>query len=450
MDRQALVAFHSSTKGADWNDDTNWLDPDRHHCTWFGVTCDETNTAVLHLSLPRNGLAGRIPSDLFNLTSIQSIDLNDNELYGSIPSEIGWLTDLKKLRLSYNQLTAIPPTFAALTGLSFLHLHGNRISGNDTFITVTGDASSDEVEHAFISDCGDPVDSSEPFECDGCDMCCNSLEECQVPVDPSFGGYNGWVIALIITAIVLAALLVAGTLIYALVQQNKLAPSKTNARGACGDESVYSFVITNSYAAWILVIITIFIQIAIFALFLNASNFDSEISDFIYTWRCPRNSESCDDDSNVSIYGWIVWALLVFTSILEDVANGIKLIFLAASRTDIHSFCGSAIILSMSALAAWTSLVYNRAIATSSTELIVNAVILLFINDIDDQIYNAVRVIRPKWLEMIGNQAGALSAKIVEKDVDDTPGEVEKPTKVDETTFYPAETWESTRELRGR
>lgn len=446
-DRQALVVFYQSTKGSDWITDKNWLASDKHHCTWFGVECDERQTTVLHLSLSRNGLSGRIPSDLFNLTSLESIDFNDNELYGSVPSEIGKLVQLKKLRLSYNELTALPTTFGMLSTLEFLHIHGNRISGDDSFITVNSAASDDEV-HAFIADCGDPVDSEEPFACDGCDMCCNAMEECQVPVANS--DFSGWVSALLIAAYVLAFQIVTGFIVHFLVKKNVMRPSKTSARSACGDDSVYQFVLSHSVPAWIIMIATILIQLAIFALFLNASIFDSEISDWVYSWRCPRNTEACNDDNLVDNYGWVVWALLVFTSVLQDLANGIKLMNLAASRKSVHCFCGSFLLLSITVLAIYTSAVYNRAIAMSSTELIVNAVILLFVNEIDEQIYNSIQVIAPKWTERIGEQADELSDQLAGKaDADSstrTNGGVDKSASKSDV-FYAAETWESTKNL---
>jgi Leucine-rich repeat (LRR) protein len=124
-ERLALIAFYLSTDGDNWNTNGNWLDPKEHHCTWFGVTCDDTNSTVVTITLPRNGLSGPIPRDFFNLTSLQSIDFNDNDLRGKIPAEIGKLTDLKKLRLSYNSITGIPTTFENLQHLSLLHIHGN-------------------------------------------------------------------------------------------------------------------------------------------------------------------------------------------------------------------------------------------------------------------------------------------------------------------------------------
>jgi hypothetical protein len=77
-------------------------------------------------------------------------------------------------------------------------------------------------------------------------------------------------------------------------------------------------------------------------------------------------------------------ALLVITSIFCDFMNGLKLLKLCPS------FVASAIITLITNLALWTSAAYKRAIVMTSTELIVNAVIPLFVNDIEKQIYNAV------------------------------------------------------------
>jgi hypothetical protein len=122
----------------------------------------------------------------------------------------------------------------------------------------------------------------------------------------------------------------------------------------------------------------------------------------------------CVDERNIDAYGWTVWALLVSTSLLEDFANGLKLVYISVSRASLHCFISSAILLTISSLAAYTSFVYNRAIALSSTELIVNAVILLFVNDIDELMFNAVRVIFPSWVDNIVRQADVRSSILTE------------------------------------
>jgi hypothetical protein len=43
--------------------------------------------------------------------------------------------------------------------------------------------------------------------------------------------------------------------------------------------------------------------------------------------------------------------------------------------------------------------VYNYAIARSNRELVINAVIILFISDVDEQMYSLIDAMCPKWLD---------------------------------------------------
>ncbi|GJZ69372.1 probable inactive receptor kinase [Tanacetum coccineum] len=76
-------------------------------CSWTGVTCDDTNSSVVHLRLPAAGLVGPIP-----------------------PSSIGMMTSLRVLSLHSNALTEIPDDFANLKLLRNLYLHGNKFTGD--------------------------------------------------------------------------------------------------------------------------------------------------------------------------------------------------------------------------------------------------------------------------------------------------------------------------------
>jgi hypothetical protein len=58
--------------------------------------------------------------------------------------------------------------------------------------------------------------------------------------------------------------------------------------------------------------------------------------------------------------------------------------------------------------------------AVSSTELKVNAVILLFMNDVDEQMFDAVRVIFPGWVgNFVRHQADARSSSLLENSEND-------------------------------
>lgn len=165
-DRSALATFYTETLGTEWLNNENWLSPE-HHCDWSGITCSEDRTKVLKLELVSNGVAGRIPEALFNITTLTHLDLNDNDLRGPIPSTIANAKDLQYLRLSYNRLTSLPDEIATLTKLALVHLHSNRMEGDGSVINLVRKADvPGDLElpyYRFISDCGDPQDVSDPF-----------------------------------------------------------------------------------------------------------------------------------------------------------------------------------------------------------------------------------------------------------------------------------------------
>ena len=107
-DRAVLVELYNATDGANWADNTNWLS-DKPMRTWYGVTTDDEGR-VAELSLSDNQLSGGIPTELGNLSNLQSLYLNHNQLSGEIPTELGNLSNLGTLDLGGNQLSGEMPT----------------------------------------------------------------------------------------------------------------------------------------------------------------------------------------------------------------------------------------------------------------------------------------------------------------------------------------------------
>merc|ERR1712087_964408 len=88
--------------------------------------------------------------------------------------------------------------------------------------------------------------------------------------------------------------------------------------------------------------------------------------------------------------------------LLKDVINGTKLIVLSGTAQDptnqkIRFFIGGTFLIIASSFTIYASTTYNWAIATSNTELITNAVIILFITDIDEMVDEIVMAIGPSW-----------------------------------------------------
>lgn len=82
--------------------------------------------------------------------------------------------------------------------------------------------------------------------------------------------------------------------------------------------------------------------------------------------------------------------------------NGCKLIVLSSkTRHSGHRrrfFFGGLILIVVSVLTLFVSVIYNGAIATSNSELIFNAVIILFLTDLDELVYDIVMAINPHWV----------------------------------------------------
>ena len=71
-ERQALVDLYTVSNGATWSTGTNWLVGDPCDDSWFGVTCNGTQTTITELDLSDNNLVGGpIPDlDLPSLTDL--------------------------------------------------------------------------------------------------------------------------------------------------------------------------------------------------------------------------------------------------------------------------------------------------------------------------------------------------------------------------------------------
>lgn len=129
VQRAALMALYNSTDGPNWNDNDGW-DSEASYCTWYGVSCSETDD-VLQLSLLVNGLSGTIPPELGNLSHLEWLNMNANDLSGSIPPDLGTLGNLRGLAIHSNNLSGtIPLELGDLINLYWFTLSSNNLSGS--------------------------------------------------------------------------------------------------------------------------------------------------------------------------------------------------------------------------------------------------------------------------------------------------------------------------------
>jgi len=88
-------------------------------------------TGIETLSIDHNRLSGSIPPSLGDLGSLRRLDLYRNQLSGNIPGQLGNLSNLGSLNLSNNALSGtIPTSLGNLSNLEDLNLGGNQFEGN--------------------------------------------------------------------------------------------------------------------------------------------------------------------------------------------------------------------------------------------------------------------------------------------------------------------------------
>ncbi|MBF0449910.1 MAG: hypothetical protein HQK75_04350, partial [Candidatus Magnetomorum sp.] len=106
-EREALIGLYNSTGGNYWYHNYFWLGDPGTECSWYGVSCDESEMHVVKIFLGSRNLNGNILSSIINLQNLSELNLSDNQL-SSLPESFGNLQNLSELNLSDNQLSSLP------------------------------------------------------------------------------------------------------------------------------------------------------------------------------------------------------------------------------------------------------------------------------------------------------------------------------------------------------
>jgi len=145
---QALEAFYFALSGPDWINNMGWTENDAF-CSWYGIECDTAGN-IVGIDLAANNLVGKVPKDIYQITSLTYIMLKENRVtmdFNGIEkltlleslnlsstgmssiSGIGAAVSLKELHFTSNELTSIPNELFNLVNLERLLLNFNKIQG---------------------------------------------------------------------------------------------------------------------------------------------------------------------------------------------------------------------------------------------------------------------------------------------------------------------------------
>ena len=132
-ERAVLVSLYNSTNGASWTNNAGWMGAVGTECTWFGITCDGTQSHVTVVRLNSNNLVGTLPA-LDGLTSLTGFIVDSNQLTGLIPS-LSNLIALQELSTNYNQFSGSIPPLSQLSVLRSFGAAGNQLTGSIPLIS---------------------------------------------------------------------------------------------------------------------------------------------------------------------------------------------------------------------------------------------------------------------------------------------------------------------------
>jgi len=295
---------------------------------------------------------------------------------------MGNLTELTYLRLSFNAFIGTVPTeLGQLKKLELVQLHGNRISGVvPQDMNVKG-----QEDSSFITDCGVPTDFDEPLLCTECTMCCNSAGDCHSTERPrleqfeakGFDSYAEFIWVFLLLLICYVSLIAIASYIYdrnspprSSIQRSTFIKDKQYALQIIGMDSVYRYYMSKSWRGWGVAMAVMAVQIAALVLFVKAAvkDFSDDRSDFVYSWKCPRNSTECTNESDLDWQGWALFVIMMAAHVLKDIINGLKLLILSGKRRHSRTsrtrfFVGGFFLTWVSLFTVYASTVYNIAIA---------------------------------------------------------------------------------------
>ena len=263
----------------------------------------------------------------------------------------------------------------------------------------------------YVTDCGGTVSDAALVTCDDCSICCNTDGDC---IDTSSTYPSDWLssavkrypkIAAYIPFLLIMLICIFTFCICAVTSRsklrNKLPCIPFEVRDDFQEDSVYKFLLTDDKIGWFVALLAGAMHLAVISLFVISSDFNSGRTDTEYSYTCSRYDSNCESDKTDNHTGWIIFTILLLTFLSKDFVDGIMMAYEGVTRRDIKGSFAGAFVIFLTVSSAMISYIYNEATGISNSDIIKDAAILLFLNEIDDQFLSLLKRIFPAWVEKL-------------------------------------------------
>jgi len=134
--KKTLLDFYLATGGSEWTDSTNWVQQSSSNiCDWKGIFCYDGSSypsrkgEIEQIDLSHNNLHGTLPSNVFNLPYLESLNVEGNpDLHVDLSNGLSDAHFLKYLTLSNTQVSNLDGIGNAKS-LQVLHISNMRLGG---------------------------------------------------------------------------------------------------------------------------------------------------------------------------------------------------------------------------------------------------------------------------------------------------------------------------------
>jgi len=347
-------------------------------------------------NLNNNQFRGAVPAGVEELIGMKELMVYGNELTGSLPSQLGMLPNVTKISFAYNLLKGtVPSELANMKQLELLHLHSNAlVEQADHF---------DYQIPSYITDCGKTETSAGLTNCLQCSECCNVDGQCITTVETWPRNYVKQLsirpsLLVIMFAIAFSAALMGLCTILS-VFSKQLPRLPYIVRQEFQQDSAYRWFLSSSIMAWIFACISVGFQTWIIITFLEAGDFSYEGNLWLYSKDCPDDQTECVQRKTTTNTGWFTFGGILAVFLLQDLIPGALIFYESSVEFSIKGIFAGITLLNITVLSTVASTIFIYATSISNIAIIKDAVIVLFLNSIDEQIFLIVQRVGPGWTD---------------------------------------------------
>jgi len=377
----------------------------------FGKSQHKLKVAKLN----NNRFSGGIPASVEEMTSLDELLIYSNFITGSLPSQLGKLEDISSISVAYNLLKGtIPAEISSMQSLNLMHLHSNALTGNLNYFNYS-------IE-SFISDCGTTEVFPARTDCVDCSECCNVDGECITVADTwpkeyvKSAGLSPSVFVILFISGIAVILSVISVLIA--ITGNKLPNLPYVVRQKFQEDSVYRWFLSTSKMAWFIASLSVAFQLFIAYMFLRAGDSTYGQNLWLYSMSCPDTRTWCSSQKKTSYTGWVTFVVVVAIFLLRDFLSGFLLFYESSVQINMRGTIAAIILLIITTLSCVASAIFLYATSISNIAIVQDAVIVLFLNDIDEQILMIIQTICPGWCDLVEDNIMDLCMELLKNKVE--------------------------------